>query len=482
MTGNVKALALSSAYLFGVLILVTLWAKIKGDVDEKSRKAIHILLGNWVFFTPLFEDLWALLLMPFLFIFVNYFSLKFKIIKAMERDDDSYGTVYYAISLFALSYFAWKLNWPALAYIGILTMAYADGLAALVGKAYGKVHPFRIAPEKTVAGTQTVFAVTLIVTALSLFYFNGYNDGMTRHHVQILLIAFFTAVVTAFIELTGENGCDNITVPVGAALTAYTLFFHGNWGFSLFILVVIAILYGALKLKALTGDGVVAAFLTALTLYAFGGIYLGLSLLVFFILGSAISKVKNTVKEEAETLQDDSGARNWIQVVSNSLPACILVWVAILRGHERLALFLGFVVFAAAAADTFSSELGMLGEGKVFNILTGKPLHRGVSGGISWLGLLWGLLGSFLLALVALPVFGMKEVLWITLMGFAASIIDSVLGAGLQRKYLGQDGKLQDKQVPGQKPAKGWVFMTNSLVNLLSISLVTLPFQAAVVF
>ena len=42
-----------------------------------------------------------------------------------------------------------------------------------------------------------------------------------------------------------------------------------------------------------------------------------------------------------------------------------------------------FVVFAAANADTFSSETGVLGKGKVFSIITGKSIQRGISGGVS---------------------------------------------------------------------------------------------------
>ncbi len=114
-------------------------------------------------------------------------------------------------------------------YIGILSMAYGDG-----------------------------FAASFAVTALWLFHLNGHEGGMTRHPAQLLLIAFFSAVVTSFNELTGENGCDNLTVPMGSALTAYTLYFRGSWGFALFILLVAGILYGPRGLKAMTGDGVVA--------------------------------------------------------------------------------------------------------------------------------------------------------------------------------------------------------------------------------
>lgn len=60
-------------------------------------------MGNWVFLTPIFTDLWAIVFVPFVFIIINSLSLRYKIISAMERDDDSLGTVYYAISMFVLT-------------------------------------------------------------------------------------------------------------------------------------------------------------------------------------------------------------------------------------------------------------------------------------------------------------------------------------------------------------------------------------------
>src|SRR5699024_9632271 len=121
--------------------------------SETSRKLVHILVGNWVFLTPLFHDLWAVVLIPFTFIIINSLSLRYNLIKAMERDDDSLGTVYYAISLFVLSGAGFLLGWRSLPYIGILTMAYGDGLAAITGNRWGNRKLFSFAPEKTLAGS-----------------------------------------------------------------------------------------------------------------------------------------------------------------------------------------------------------------------------------------------------------------------------------------------------------------------------------------
>lgn len=134
---------------------------------------------------------------------------------------------------------------------------------------------------------------------------------------------------------------------------------------------------------------------------------------------------------------------------------------------------LAFAVFSAAASDTFSSEIGMMSNGKVFNILTGKAIPRGLSGGVSWPGLVAGLVGSLLLSFFALPEFGLSGMIFITILGFLGSIFDSIIGIFLQSQYLGEDGQLQDRKTDGD-PIKGFKLITNNAVNLISLTLVPL--------
>ena len=122
------------AYLISfsfIFIVIGIAAFIKDK--ELSRKFIHILVGNWVFLLPLFDSYLHALIVPFLFVIINTLSYRFNIIKAMEREDDSKGTIYYSVSLFILVFLSYLFNQPMLTYIGVLTMAYGDGLAAILG-------------------------------------------------------------------------------------------------------------------------------------------------------------------------------------------------------------------------------------------------------------------------------------------------------------------------------------------------------------
>lgn len=472
---NIYGLLLSIIYIFIILGIATLVAKFSKGASETSRKIVHILVGNWVFITPFFTELWAVILVPFTFIIFNSLSLKYNLIPAMERNDDSLGTVYYAISLFILSGAGFLLGWRILPFIGILNMAYGDGFAAIFGQKWGKKKPFSFAPKKSLVGSITVAIISFIVTFIVIIYFKDKENIHGLNLFTIIFISLLTGILSAFIELTGNKGCDNLTLPIGSGLFATLSLYFNSVGLFIYLSISAIILLFAYKMRAITVDGIVAAILTAITLYALGGPYLGASLLIFFILGSIVSKLKNNSKVRAEILQEEEGPRNWKQVICNSLPASILSWLYYINPETKIYLLLAFGVFSAAAADTFSSEIGMMNKGRVYSILSFKPVPNGLSGGVSILGLMAGILGSFILSLLAFPQFGFKGFIHITILGLLGTLLDSIIGASIQRKYMSINGELQDKKNHlNDIPAFGYVFITNNVVNLLTLSVTSI--------
>ena len=112
-------------------------------------------------------------------------------------------------------------------------------------------------------------------------------------------------------------------------------------------------------------------------------------------------------------------------------------------GHPTVAMLsvIGFTASVAAiTADKFASELGVFG-GMPRLIFTSRKVKRGVSGGITSLGLNVGLIASFLIALT-IPAVAYKlgamgsvypfnpfyAIVSITVAGFVGNIIDSMLG------------------------------------------------------
>ena len=472
---NIIALGWSLVYIAVILGLATLIARYSKGASETSRKFVHILVGNWVFISLLFTELWAILIVPFSFIIINSLSMKYNLISAMERKDDSFGTVYYAVSIFALSGLGFITGWKMLPIVGLLTMAYGDGFAAITGKRWGKVKPFSFAPDKSLVGSLTVAIAAIVSTLLGIYVFTDTSIVSEQSILKILLIALSNGIFASLIELTGSRGSDNISLPIGTGVFATLSFYFGDISYVIYLSIAVFILVFAYRKKSITLDGTVAAFLTAVLLYAFGGIWVASSLILFFVLGSFVSKLNNDQKRKAESLQEDTGARTWKQVLSNSFPAVVMVVIVYFFPDQMVLRLLALAVFAAAAADTFSSELGMLSKAKVFNILNFKPIEKGLSGGVSWIGLLAGLLGSTLIALLAFPEFGLRGFIVSIVIGFMGSIIDSILGAVIQRKYVGTNGGLQDKpNHPLDKPIRGFKWISNGMVNFLSLSIVSI--------
>ena len=206
---NILGIVVSFLYVFLILFLARFVEKFGKEI---SRKFVHILSSNWWFIGMfLFDNALLAAIPPAVFILLNYLSYRKNLFGSMERGEKEkkdLGTVYYAISLFVLSLLTLGRGLPA-AYIGaagILTMGYADGLAAVLGQAIRSPRlPFS---HKTVSGTVVMFATTLLV--LLVFTFLGGVPFAIAVSVGVALIA--TAV-----ELFTPLGLDNITVPLAVS-------------------------------------------------------------------------------------------------------------------------------------------------------------------------------------------------------------------------------------------------------------------------
>lgn len=188
---------------------------------EASRKFIHIMLSNWwIIAIIFFNNVFFAALLPALFIVINYASYKMDIIKVMERDEEdenknSLGTVYYAISLFILSIITFgPLKNPLIGLCGIAVMGYGDGLAAVIGQSI-KSPEFKIRGNtKSLAGSLTMFFVTLMIIAGFLTY-----SGSTYVAIKSIL----TAILMTIVEAISIKGTDNLTVPLLTSLLAFLM-------------------------------------------------------------------------------------------------------------------------------------------------------------------------------------------------------------------------------------------------------------------
>ena len=222
-------------------------------------------------------------------------------------------------------------------------------------------------------------------------------------------------------------------------------------GFNLAIIISVL----AYALSALSLYGAVAASILGFVVFGLGGLDWAILLLAFFISSSVLSKVAKKRKEQLEEKFSKGSRRDAAQVLANGGVAGVFVLLHVLF-PDLFWPWIGFAAsLAAANADTWATELGVLNPSLPRLITTGKPVERGVSGGVSLGGLAAAVAGALLVGLLAaiffpgsalVPVSGsanqippflmtLERTVLLGLAGFTGSLVDSVLGATVQAIY-----------------------------------------------
>jgi uncharacterized protein (TIGR00297 family) len=233
----------------------------------------------------------------------------------------------------------------------------------------------------------------------------------------------------------------------------------------------------AYKLRALDTSGAIAATITGGLVFGLGGLPWAALLLAFFISSSGLSKLFGKRKAGLSEKFSKGSRRDWAQVAANGgLGALLAVahWVWPQTWWPWVA-YVGCM--AAVNADTWATELGVLNPTPPRLITTLRPVERGESGAISWLGSLAALSGAALIGLIATlfyPGAGLALLLAGGLGGLGGSFFDSLLGATVQAIFWCPQCQKETERHPRHlcgNPTthhRGWRVMDNDLVNFLA--------------
>ncbi|MDR0222186.1 MAG: DUF92 domain-containing protein [Oscillospiraceae bacterium] len=226
----------------------------------------------------------------------------------------------------------------------------------------------------------------------------------------------------------------------------------------------------AVKKKKLTFNaGLVATVAGALT-YVWGGGETWAALIAFFISAAITARFKERVDPESA-----NQARKVSQVLANGFPAVLFAAIYYFT-DDTLFRLSSVSVVACAAADTWSSDIGVLSKRKTVSILTFKQIEAGQSGGISPLGCVSCVLGASFVAGIYVAAFFFKNggktplafsFAAVVLCGAIGSFADSALGAGVQAKYRCRN-KITENRAEDAKLVSGFRIIDNDAVNLLS--------------
>ncbi len=242
----------------------------------------------------------------------------------------------------------------------------------------------------------------------------------------------------------------------------------------------------------LSGSGAVAAAIMGTIYYAAGNLlWFGL-LILFFISGSVLSRMKRERKRRMEQDYAKGSRRDAGQVFANGGLGMVLCLGNALFPHEAWVLaFIG--VMATVTADTWATEWGSLSRKPPRSVLNGRVLEPGASGGVSLRGTLAAAAGGIIIGGAAwlfslasssgnpyTELSSVNEILYGGFVmvlagligGLAGCFADSYLGATIQLMHrCTVCGKIVETSTHCGQPtvyARGWHWMNNDMVNAIS--------------
>ncbi|MDZ8066507.1 MAG: phosphatidate cytidylyltransferase [Nostoc sp. DedQUE08] len=225
MTNDFIGLAISYVYAISLLVIGEGLRRLFGVKPDLTRKVIHIGAGMWAFGVLLLFKNWEIGIIPFAtFIGLNYLFYRYRIIGAMDTQDSSPGTVYFAISVTLLFGLLWRPDGPvdsvAIAVAGIMAMTWGDALAALIGKRFGQ-HKYQVGSSvRSWEGSAAMFVASTVVIFLVLLLLPGSLLSPLAKPLSFgwaLLTAVITATFATLAEAVSPHGTDNLSVPLTAA-------------------------------------------------------------------------------------------------------------------------------------------------------------------------------------------------------------------------------------------------------------------------
>jgi phytol kinase len=203
-------------YVGSIVLISELLHRYTDTSPEQVRKVVHIGTGNVIILAWLLQlPAWVGIISGVLAGIVTLISYRLPILPGVNSvGRKSLGTFFYAVSIGILTAIFWNLNLPHYAVIGILIMAWGDGLAAIIGQRFGK-HPYTVfGNTKSWEGTLTMLVVSYAIVSIVLLSVQG-------NIWQTWVVGIPVAIVATGVESLAQWGLDNLTVPLTSAGLAF---------------------------------------------------------------------------------------------------------------------------------------------------------------------------------------------------------------------------------------------------------------------
>lgn len=184
-----------------------------------TRKVIHIGVGMMSWGLPfLFDNPWPFVAAALFFAAVNLLDWRYGFFASMASSDRSnLGTVYFPLAASAVALLFWDR--PPLMVAALMPLTWGDGIAPVIGKAFGR-HAYTVfGHQRTLQGSAGFFFAGLLFTWLALWLIPGPPEVSAGAAMGVALVVMGS---TTLIEAVSIWGLDNLTV-TGATMAILLL-------------------------------------------------------------------------------------------------------------------------------------------------------------------------------------------------------------------------------------------------------------------
>ncbi|MBP6015866.1 MAG: hypothetical protein KA586_04040 [Candidatus Promineofilum sp.] len=210
---NTLGIIICFAYISAMIGLAEGLRRWRGYGASFTRKVIHIGVGMLSWALPfLFTSPWPFVFACAAFMVINLLDWRYGLIGAMQSQHRSnLGTVYFPLAAAVVALLFWDR--PPLMVAALMPLTWGDGLAPVIGAAYGR-RIYRIhTSTRTLEGSLGFFVAGLIATWLALWVMPGTPEISPS---AAFLPALIIMGVTTLIEAVSIWGLDNLTVTAAA--------------------------------------------------------------------------------------------------------------------------------------------------------------------------------------------------------------------------------------------------------------------------
>ncbi|MGD8857444.1 MAG: hypothetical protein PVG33_14010 [Chloroflexota bacterium] len=210
---NLIGLIIAFSYIFAAIGLAEGLRRWRGYGSGFTRKVIHIGVGMLSWLVPfLFDSPWPFVFACFVFVVINLLDYKYGFMAAMASSDRSnLGTVYFPLAAAVVAIIFWET--PPLMVAALMPLTWGDGLAPVIGRAYGRNTYVVFGHTRSLQGSAAFFVMGGIFTWLALWIISGPPDISP---LQAILPTAAILVATTITEAVSPWGLDNLTVTAAA--------------------------------------------------------------------------------------------------------------------------------------------------------------------------------------------------------------------------------------------------------------------------